>query len=380
MTRNDDFDRTLETWLRRQAPPQAPDRVLEAALQRAESESQRRGWRHRLAGGTPMTLMIRIAAAAAVVAVAAFIGLQVGNPPDNIGSSPTPIPSLSPEPSPSVAPSVTPRSASPSAESSVEPSAAALVLELSGAGEAGPLHVITILDDGRVISTDPFHVSPPTERRLTAEGIQLVRDELAATRLTETSANYLPVANPGEELVYGGAGPVLHIGQARGDPIVVSWYLFADTELDLAAPQPEAEALEALAARLTTLEDWLPASAWADATADAFVAERYFMSIGLQPRQPGDDGYVEVSSVSWPLEEGFDVFGEPSDPPIDAVRYGCLGAADGRVVIEALESAGAGILSDEASLVREFALGNGPELQYWITVSPVLYDVPPSCQ
>jgi hypothetical protein len=380
MTRNDDFDRTLEAWLRRQAPPQAPDRVLEAALQRAESETQRRGWLHSLAGATPMTLMIRVAAVAAVVAIAAFIGFQFSKLPDNIGASPTPIPSLSAEASESAEPSVAPESASPSAESSTERSPAALVLELSGAGEAGPLHLITILDDGRVISSDPFRVSPPTERRLTAEGIQLVRDEMAATGLTEASAAYQPAANPGKELVYGGAGPVLHIGQAGGDPIVVNWYLFADTELDLAAPQPEAEALEALAARLTTLEEWLPASAWADATAGPFEPDRYFMSIDHQPRQPGDDGYVEVTSVSWPLEEGIDVFGEPSEPPIDAVRYGCLGAADGRAVIEALEFAGAGMLSDQASLVREFVLGNGPDLQYWITVSPVLYDVPPSCQ
>lgn len=380
MTRNDDFDRTLETWLRRQAPPQAPDRVLEAALQRSESESQRRGWLHRLAEGTPMTMMIRVAAVAAVVAIAAFIGLQFSNLSDDIGASPTPIPSLSPEPSPSMVPSLAPESATPSAEASVAPSEAALVLELYGAGEAGPLHLVTILDDGRVISSDPSFVSPPTERRLTAEGIQLVRDAMAATGLTATSAAYYPVANPGKELVYGGAGPVLYIGQASRDHIVVSWYLFADTELDVAAPQPEAEALEALAARLARLEDWLPASAWADATAHPFEPERYLLSIDLQPRVPGDDGYVEVTSVSWPLDEAIDAFGQVSDPPIDDVRYGCIGGADGRAVIEALESAGAGILSDQASLVRQFVLGDGPELQYWITVSPVLYDVPPSCQ
>jgi len=380
MTRNDDFDRTLESWLRRQAPPQAPDRVLEAALQRADSVSQRRGWLHSLAGGTPMTLMLRVAAVAAVVAIAAFIGIQFSILPDNIGASPTPIPSASAEPSESAEPSVAPGSTAPSAEPSAEASAAALVLELSGAGEAGPVHLVTILDDGRVISSDPLRVSPPAERRLTADGIRLVRDEMAATGLTDTSASYMPVANPGQELGFGGAGPVLHIGQAGGDAIVVSWYLFADTELDLAAPQPEAEALEALAARLTTLEDWLPASAWADATADPFEPERYFMSIDQQPRGPDEDGWVEASTVSWPLEEGLDVFGELSDPPIDAVRHGCLGAADGRAVIEALASAGAGINSDEAYLVRDFILGDGPELIYSITVSPVLYDVPPTCQ
>lgn len=373
MTRNDDFDRTLESWLRRQAPPQAPDRVLEAALQRAESASQRGGWLHRLAGETPMALTLRVAAVAAVVAIAAFIGFQFGNLPDNIGASPTPIPSPSAEPSASSAPSAAPESAEPS----VEPSAAALVLELSGAGEAGPVHLVTILDDGRVISSDP---SPPTERRLTAEGIQLVRDEMAATGLTDASANYTPIANPGKELVFGGVGPVLYIGQDSGDPIVVNWYLFADTEEDLAAPQPEAEALEALAVRLITLEDWLPASAWADATADPFEPERYLMTIDQQPRQAGDDGYVEVTSVSWPLEEAIDAFGELSDPPIDDVRSGCLDAEDGRAVLDVLAAAVLGDVSDEGSLVRNFILGDGPDLLYSITVSSILYDVPLSCQ
>ncbi|HEX7171278.1 MAG TPA: hypothetical protein VF365_01580 [Candidatus Limnocylindria bacterium] len=313
-----------------------------------------------------MTSLIRIASMAAFATLASCSN----------GSSMAPTPSPPAEPSAAGASGIVPDSAEPS----TEPSKAALVLQLHSGGEAGPVHLVTILDDGRVISSDPLRVNPPTERRLTAEGIQLVRDEMAATGLTDTSANYSPVANPGEELVYGGAGPVLEIGQSGGDDILINWYLFADTELDLAAPQPEAEALEALAARLTTLEEWLPASAWADAAADPFEPERYFMSIDHQPRSPGEDGWVEVTSVSWPLEEGIDVFGELSNPPIDAVRYGCLDAADGRAVIVALESAGAGINSDQAYLVRDFAVGDGPDLLYWITVSPILNDVPPSCR
>lgn len=371
MNRNDDFDRTLAAWLRGQAPPQAPDRVLELALQRASSIAQRRGWLNRLAGGTPMTGMLRVAAVAAVVAIAAFIGLQVSNLPDNIGASPTPIP----EPSASGEPSAAPESSAPSAE----PSAAGLVLELSGAGEAGGVHLITILDDGRVISSV---VSPPTERRLTAEGIQLVRDEMAATGLTDTSANYLPVANPGKEGEapgWGGAPPVLIVGRPGGEQILVSWYLFSESpEQDWFQPQPEAEALEALAARLTTLEEWLPASAWADATADPFEVDRYLMSIDQQPRAPGDEPSVEISTVSWPLAEGIDVFGELSDPSIDDVRSGCLDAADGRAVIDALAAAGAGVVSDEADLVRQFMVVDGPERLYWITISPVLYS-PTSC-
>ncbi|HEX7171277.1 MAG TPA: hypothetical protein VF365_01575 [Candidatus Limnocylindria bacterium] len=350
MTRNDDFDRTLETWLRRQAPPQAPDRVLEAALQRAESESQRRSWLHRLAGGTPMTIMLRVATVAAVLAIAAFIGLQFSNLPDNIGASPTPIPSPSAEPSESAAPSVVPESAEPS----VEPSTAGLVVRLLGGGEAGRVHVVTIVDDGRVITTDPNPaggVDAPIERRLTAEGVQLIRDEMDATGLSfADSASYMPVGPGGESPPMGGAGPALEVGQPGGGTAVIAWVLFNDIDdlYDL-EPQPEAEALEALATRLSTLEEWLPASAWADATGVPFEPERYRAWIYSQQWESSlDELPVEAATVAWPLVQGSDAFGdavdgvaqesiEGSGPP----RCRVVTAGEAVPVVEALEAAGA---------------------------------------
>jgi hypothetical protein len=111
MSRNDDFDKTLESWLRRQAPPQAPDRVLDAALERVAEQSQKRTWLQRLTGETPMATMTRAAALGAVVAIAALIGFQFGNlSDDNIGTSPSPsaisTPSSSPTPTPQPTPSL----------------------------------------------------------------------------------------------------------------------------------------------------------------------------------------------------------------------------------------------------------------------------------
>jgi len=194
MNRNDDFDRTLGAWLRGQAPQQAPDRVLDAALERVEGESQRRSWLQRLIGGTPMTIMTRAAAVAAVVAIAALIGFQLNNLIGNIGSSP----------SPSASPTT---DASPSSPSPSDDAAGSLVLRLMGGGEAGRVHLLTVLDDGRIITSDDQGVY--VERRLTAAGVQLLRDELDATGLTDTSADYSPVANPGvEPPAYGGAGAI----------------------------------------------------------------------------------------------------------------------------------------------------------------------------
>ena len=366
MNRNDDFDKTLASWLRRQAPPQAPDRVLESAMERVAVQSQKRTWLQRLVGETPMATMTRAAAVTAVVAIAAFIGFQFGNlstDNDNVGNSPSP--SASVQSSPSI---------SPTAEPSVAPTDAALVLQLFGPGEAGPVHLVTILDNGPVITSDPNRVNPPSERRLTAAGIQLVRDEMAATGLTDASGNFNPVANPGVEAPgYGGSGSVLEVGVPGADNVLISWYLFSDPpEQDYFQPQPEAEALEALSARLSTLEEWLPASSWADATAAPYAPASYIITIDEQPGFPAEDPMVDVATVSWPLDEGIDTFGEPSDPPIDDVRSGCVSAADGAAVIQALDAVGASNF-DDANLMRTFVLGDGADLQIVITVSPNLF-------
>jgi hypothetical protein len=100
MTRNDDFDPTLAAWLRREAPSQAPDRVLDGALQRVAALSQKRSWPQRLMGETPMTVLTRAAAVTAVVAVAALIGFQVSNLSGNFGDSPSPTASSSLSPTP----------------------------------------------------------------------------------------------------------------------------------------------------------------------------------------------------------------------------------------------------------------------------------------
>jgi hypothetical protein len=367
MNRNDDFDNTLESWLHRQAPPQAPDRVLDAALERVAAQSQKRTWLQRLIGETPLATMTRVAAVTAVIAIAAFIGFQLGNlsnDNDNVGNSPSP--------SASATPTVAAASATP--EPTVVPSDANLVVQLHGPGEVGPLHLITILDNGVVISSEPELM----ERQLTAAGIQLVRDEMAATGLTDASANYDPVPNPGVEPPgYGGSGSVLEVGVPGGESVLITWYLFNDSpEQDFFQPQPEAEALEALSARLATLEEWLPASAWADATAAPYEPASYLMVIDTQPRGPGEDSWVEMDTVVWPLDEAIDDFGELSDPDIDGARSGCVSGADGRAVMAALDAAGAS-LYDSVNLTRTFVFGDGPSLLTVISVSANVFAAAP---
>jgi hypothetical protein len=389
MTRNDDFERTLESWLRRQAPPQAPDRVLEAALQRTESESQRRGWLNRLVGGTPMTIMIRVAAVAAVLAIAAFIGFQFSNLPDNVGASPTPLPSPSAEPATSSAPSAPPESVEPS----VEPSEAALVFELQGGTEAGRIHLVTVLEDGRIITTNGYGQqdgpNPPLERRLTAEGIGLLRDELEATGLTLLeSVDYSPVPRPGaEEVGYGGAGPALTVGLPSGGTAVITWYLFADDpEQDYFLPQPEAEALNALAERLSTMEEWLPANAWADQTGVPYAPEQYRVWV-VSRQLGGGELPVEHTTVSWPLVDGTDVFGDVVASVAQETGDGdsqsrCreMSADEAAPIVAALETAGARPAEGGIFPGQIFQLGNGATSRIVdVTFEPILPHADASC-
>jgi hypothetical protein len=107
MNRDDDFDQTLNVWLRREAPPEAPDRVLATALRRVADQPQRRGWLDGIQKGTRMGLILRATAVAAVIALAAFVGLQFTKLVPPIGG-PSPTPSGVGTPSPSITPSPLP--------------------------------------------------------------------------------------------------------------------------------------------------------------------------------------------------------------------------------------------------------------------------------
>lgn len=142
-------------------------------------------------------------------------------------------------------------------------------------------------------------------------------------------------------------------GQARA---VIAWIA--------SASQPEVEALAALAARLSTLEEWLPASAWADANARPYAAARYVILIRSLPWGGNpDDLPVESTTVSWPLDNGIDAYGDA----VQAVneegdandqgpgRCRVVSVEEATPVIKALEAAGA-TLDDPLNGIR-FSLG-----------------------
>ncbi|HLE58013.1 MAG TPA: hypothetical protein VJA85_00025, partial [Candidatus Limnocylindria bacterium] len=272
-----------------------------------------------------------------------LIGFEFYNLTSNVGNSPTPNPSVSAEPSASP----TPGASASSPEPSGDPSVAALVLRLEGGAEDGRVHLITVLEDGRIITTSHQGTShPAVERRLTAAGVRLLLDELDATGLTFlTSADYSPIAKPGVDAGYGGAGPALVVGLSGGGTAVTSWVFMPDPEHLTWEPQPEAEALEAMYARLSTLDEWLPASAWADADARPYVPAQYRVHVIGNPWGGSLDDLVEVSEVSWPVSASVtdlldQIVAISGESDFTSQECSVLSAADAENVQAALVEAG----------------------------------------
>jgi hypothetical protein len=267
-----------------------------------------------------------------------------------------------------MAPTPTPRIGEPTSK----PGAAALAVQLLGGGEVGPYHLVTILDDGRVITSDPSGGTAPLERRLTPNGIQLVRDEMAATGLTDTTADFSPVANPGVDPpgFIGDLGR-LEIGQAGGSTVVITWNLYADVEADYFQPQPEAEALQALGVRLTTLEEWLPAAAWADPNPVPNVPDGYRITISsFEWGGSLDDLPPEVATLEWPADVNRADLDEVLDSPRERTRCRLIDGAEGTAVIAALDAAGA-TSQDGTYLSFELGEREAPRT-IGITLTPIL--------
>jgi hypothetical protein len=147
-------------------------------------------------------------------------------------------------------------------------------------GDPGRFHV-SVYADGRLISerlgdnhrTDAYKNSTGLlERRLTPEGVELVRAEVISTGLVDHDLHL----TSGEGLYFG------QIAFRTGHRLVhVTWgddITWDDVDPDVArqSPTPEqASALIRLDARLADPASWLPPSAWKDQETKAYVPSAY---------------------------------------------------------------------------------------------------------
>ena len=294
------------------------------------------------------------AVAAAVLAGALLVVLLGGNEPD-AGASPSPSASATPVAQPTDTPSPTPAmspSGSPSAMSrpsatplAEDPEVGELALSFEPWSDIVSPYRTSLMEDGRLV-TIRIGAGPEalTQRRLTPEGIELLRQEILDTGLFTESGFYGPVARPGEELPGRGAsGYVVEIGTDAGI-VEVRWVSVEADEVDWAEPSPERERLDVLGERLETLESWLPAEAWAEEEPVPYVPLRYRLFTIAQAwgGEPADLP-PDVSEVEWPLDATVLTHGEETEGsnPDYVVRCGVVSVEEAEQVRAALSAAGA---------------------------------------
>ncbi|CAN5273152.1 hypothetical protein BH23CHL9_BH23CHL9_03150 [soil metagenome] len=326
------LDEVIAQRLRTTAPSAAPQHVLEEALARISQTPQQRGtW---LSSRAP-----RLLAVAAVIALAAVVGLQLPAMLNSIGTDPTPEPSPSFNATPTSTPALTP-AGSASVEPSPSPSPAIQTPSAEPAptadaqsnetllsfvrrcdvifGILGPL--TTILGDGRVIwprmtAPAPDGNSVLSVRTLSEDGLARVRDEIASSGLFEDDAVYrherradAPEA-PGHGLCvydfswHGGGGTVqVSANMWFGDEEEETYY----------EPSPERKTLDTLAQRLADPESWLDPSDWTDPEAAPFEPDSYLVVAsvydGARP-EFATLGAPDFDTVSWPFADEPDTFG-----------------------------------------------------------------------
>lgn len=337
MTTHDDLDGLIRDQLRAEAPGRAPAGLLEAAMERIDSTSQRR--RGGFLGGTPGRLL----AAAAVLVLAVVAGTQLAGlieRPSGTGGS------ASPSPSPSQAPAASARP-SPSASSGA---ADQLLLRLvvSGGGPTHPAQLLpwfTLMADGTVI----WHPVPAeTEtgslvvRRLTPSGLDELTQRIFGNGLLDQSAEHDLGRRPGAPEPPGRGVSVYRFtardGEAQTVVSSVQW-LGDEEESTYYQPSPERRELDELARALRDPESLVDADAW-DGPAEPYIGADYPLVLNLFPGMP-PYGTIDASEIPWPFDGLLDEFGEAVEGPGRWVtRCGVIPRADAQTIIAALEAAG----------------------------------------
>lgn len=317
----DQFDDLVTAHLRATAPREAPTHVLDAALDRMAATPQRQsGWRVGRFGG--------VLAAAAVVVLAVFVGMQLGGViNDPVGDDPSATPATPATPAgteqpsaaetPSIAPSAT-AAATPSASPQAGGDLLLRVVTLGG-GPTDPVSILpgaTVTADGTVIwrpvSTTEF--AGYLTRQLTADGLAELRDLAFGGGLLDADATYELEPLPGAEPP--GRGVPAHIftvGHGADQVVVtsVAW-LGEDEEERYYQPAPERQALDELATGLRDPEALMADDAW-EGPATAYEAEDYLLVIrpyrGMPPYGNPDIAEVPLS-IGGSLEDFGEAYGE----------------------------------------------------------------------
>lgn len=279
------------------------------------------------------------------VLVTPRLGANSG-PPTTTPSSSALSSSLPASQPPSLAPSIheTPQ-ATPRLATCVVQEGSPLILRLDSNGDMGRQWVISIYEDGLLLAPglDPMSLDPDywmVGRRLTAEGVEHLRDVVVSSGLFADSASYVPISLPGVEPPGRGASGYSLMTGLGDDEVTVDWIsLFGDDD-QYYEPSPERGTLDELARHLIGIQDWLPESEWLQRDPCGYEPARYRVFTRAQTAVNITE--LDISDVPWPLGGRIQDWGEPLGvPPNGELRCGIeprLGAAD---VLHKLRAAGA---------------------------------------
>lgn len=266
-----------------------------------------------------------------------------------------------------------------------------LALRVEAISETGRWWVISVYDDGHVITPAPLPGQYDdgtwmVARRLSESGVEQLRAAVLESGLFDHSASYNPVALPGVEPPgRGGGGYTITVGSG-GDAIAVSWTsMFPDDALYY-QPSPEREALDPLGEHVMAFDSWLPDDAWADRDPCTVQALRFRIYVDAQPYGGAlADLPPDIADVPWPfggeiLSWGADVGYQPPSEPYHVERCGIVPRHDAARLLDELRAAGAlypftFATSLDSGPYIEFRLGDRPEIRIiQISIQPVLPD------
>ena len=225
----------------------------------------------------------------------------------------TAVPTASPSPSPS-------RTAAPTASRTPAPvpsfAQSDLVVRVDLHTDIpGGFTTVVVSADGTYVTTPADWISDRYVRTLTPEGVGLVRDRIAATRLFGADAGYAFRRKPGvtgEPLGHGTSG--VQVSFWDGTRVVhVSTALLVGDDERYYDMSPEGTTLAALAQALRAPETWLPATAWRDATSRPYVA-RYYRLVTGGTLATAPDPAFDLAFVAWPFATPLASFGDAIVP------------------------------------------------------------------
>jgi hypothetical protein len=271
--------------------------------------------------------------------------------------------------------------ASPPGNQIAHPAGDELVLRIDSRGGFVPPEFVfssfptfTLLGDGRVIVAGaqmeifPGPALPSVQvRQLTEAGIQAVLKAVAATGQFAGSAEWRGAQN-----FVADAPDTVFTLNADGRSVTVTVYGLGtflpgqEAPPDVpAAEQAAHQALSKLSERLTTLEAWLPAAAWAQTKWQPYQPEALRLLVRNADGDPPDESGIANQELPWPTTGDPATFGAPVT--FGDYRCGPVSGDEATAWYQALSNA------------NQLTRWTSGDHRYQVTVRPVLPDEPAEC-